>query len=329
LPAIFLILLITSTLVLAALSWIYWRRKLTNAAYAELKVELLKTRIGKLSIDEQQNFWSFVWRALVHSENKHEMHQILGNLCSLIGALFPILVTLLEVLAPADVGRPSGIVLNAIVSASAIFMAQFKFQTYAAQNGRAAYMIGAEIQNFLSGVNDYDQADGYKLFYSAIREILDSDQTSFVGAGTDGNVNALANFIRDNNIVSTVANAPVSGMAVGNAGGSAQSPGRLPQVARTIDGITSTRADRTGGLGGDRLDRVPEHTTPARQRPITPDETSSVIGGAGIWAKPGFEQTAKIVEDVVVSQAIADWPAWQASALAGVDDVVKVTQAGH
>ena len=199
--AIFTVFIISSTMLIASVCWILYKRRITLKSYESLRSELLKTRISTLPMDYQSNFWSFIWRSMVIADNRKQMHQVLGNLCLVIAGIFPLISSGLEVLAPTEVGRPAGIVLNFFVSAASFLLSKFAFQTYEVGHGRACYLISAEIQTFLVGGNGYNAENGYRKFYETVREILDSDQTSFIGAGvTEGNPNALADFIRNNNL---------------------------------------------------------------------------------------------------------------------------------
>lgn len=248
------------------------------------------------------------------ADNKKQMHQVLGNLCLVVAGIFPLISSGLEVLAPAEVGRPAGIVLNFFVSASSFLLSKFAFQTYEVGHGRACYLISAEIQSFLVGANGYDGDDSYRKFYETVREILDSDQTSFIGAGvTEGNPNALADFIRNNNL-SSPTGAPASIVAPPRSG----DVGGIGAPTRSGDALDETALDRIAAspdVWSDGRDRPVDNLVlpTITQAPETINaglDRNSRGPGGGLWVEPGSGQAP-------IEGAEFNWPEWQAKALAG------------
>jgi hypothetical protein len=175
--------LVTSILAVALIVLLYLRRelrmqkerhKLRRADYGG------SAKIQALSPDELAVFHRRIMRNLDLADRKRLIFQIVQNTLLVFAGLLPMLSTIVD-------SNETQKLLSFGASFSAFIVGLFSMSKYTVEHRRTGFLIEKALDSWLVGNGDFHgltKADAFRELVSQVQTILDTNETSFVGAGT-------------------------------------------------------------------------------------------------------------------------------------------------
>lgn len=163
--------------------------------YTYLRLEFAKQRIRQreratdilsapkfmaLTPDHQLSLRGYLIKKMDAADRKRILFSTLSNTALAIGGTAPILAML-----TADPIAQK--ILNAISSVSVLCLGIFSLEKFAIEHRRSGYLLDSLIQEWLSEVGDFSgltDVEGFRLLIRKTKEVLDTGETSFIGAGS-------------------------------------------------------------------------------------------------------------------------------------------------
>jgi hypothetical protein len=174
--------LVTSILAVALIVLLYLRRelrmqkerhKLRRADYGS------SAKIQALSPDELAVFHRRIMRNLDLADRKRLIFQIVQNTLLVFAGLLPMLSTIVD-------SNETQKLLSFGASFSAFIVGLFSMSKYTVEHRRTGFLIEKALDSWLVGNGDFHgltKADAFRELVSQVQTILDTNETSFVGAG--------------------------------------------------------------------------------------------------------------------------------------------------
>lgn len=134
-----------------------------------------------LNHDQQLSVTGYLIRQMDKADRKRIVFSTFSNTALAIGGIAPILAML-----SSDPLHQK--VLNAVSSVSVLCLGIFSLEKFAIEHRRAGYLIDSLIQEWLSEVGafaDQGDAEGFRTLVKKAKEVLDTGETSFIGAGSN------------------------------------------------------------------------------------------------------------------------------------------------
>lgn len=165
-------------LLLAYLRWALARQKVrNNTRMVELKSS---PKFQALSPDNQLTFLGYLFRSMVKSGQKRIIFEAIRLTSILIGGGAPILSSMTD----SPTLQKS---LNAITTIAALTVGALSVDKFLVEHRRAAYLIEGLINEWRSNTGSFADVEGVEAFQLLIgktKEILDTAETSFIGASS-------------------------------------------------------------------------------------------------------------------------------------------------
>jgi hypothetical protein len=153
-------------------------------SHADRAAEILATpKFMALSADQQLSLRGYFIKKMDGADRKRILFSTLSNMALTVGGVAPIIA----ILAPdPDIQK----VLNAVSSVSVLCLGIFSLEKYSIEHRRTGYLMDSLIQEWISEVGTFGElsdGDAFRLLIRKAKEILDTGETSFIGAGTQPN----------------------------------------------------------------------------------------------------------------------------------------------
>ena len=163
--------------------------------YAYLRSEFAKQRIRQkertdnilnspkfmaLTPDHQLSLRGYLVKKMDAADRKRILFSTLSNTALAIGGTAPILAML-----SSDPMAQK--ILNAISSVSVLCLGIFSLEKFAIEHRRAGYLLDSLIQEWISEIGEFNgltEVEAFRLLIRKSKEVLDTGETSFIGAGS-------------------------------------------------------------------------------------------------------------------------------------------------
>jgi hypothetical protein len=178
-----IVILITSILVVALCVLVYLRREL-RAQHDRHKVRRSDygnaTKVQRLSPDELAVFSRRIMRNLDMADRKRLVFQLLQNTLLVFAGLLPMLSTIVD-------SNETQKLLSFGASFSAFLVGLFSMEKFTTEHRRTGFLIEKALNAWLVGNGEFKgltPADAFRELVNQVQIVLDSSETSFIGAGS-------------------------------------------------------------------------------------------------------------------------------------------------
>lgn len=181
-----IIAVIASYSIAAAISYLYlaWEFQQLRKLQRIRNAGIFESEAYKcLSPDHRAALEGFVLRELNESEWKRTLFQTVRNCLVIVGGLSPIFAIL-------TVSPEAQKVINTITSVAVLILGVFSVERFAIEHRRAGYLIDRKLMDWLSGGGT--SGDRFEELVGEVGKILDTGETSFIGAGSAASQQVLA-----------------------------------------------------------------------------------------------------------------------------------------